>query len=1303
MSLFQHGISLAQASTSLPTYPIPPEWVLLDSQSTFSIFNNDNLVLDIRPSDHPLHGFTNGGELITHDIATISNLGTVWFNRNSVANIFSLAQVRKHCRVTMDTGLANSITVHKADGSTIVFVETDAGLYVHDTGISPSVSPSGVTFLQTVTDNKTNFTPREVANADRARALYRALGRPSQHSFEAALQNNLILNCPVTVDDAKRAVLIYGPDVPTLKGRTTHGPSQPHIPNFTARAIPILAHHPNITLCIDFFYVQGFCFFHAISRALCYRTVFPVPDRGAPTILSCLRRTLLPYESRGFTVTSIIADQEFECARDSLAPIHLDTVPPDSHVGDVERSIRTIKERSRATVHGLPFKRLPKLMVNELVLHSTRCLNQLPAENGVSDIMSPHAIITGRPNPDYRHLQLEFGSYVQVYEYNPNTNNTMRARTTGAITLTSTDNAGGHMFFMSLATGKRISRGQWTELPIPEEAILRVEELARIEGQPMIQQSRLIVEWRPEQPFEDSDDPDYIYDTTGEEDEPLEEADYDWDELDENENTVIDNVETVDSSDPEDDQEQDVDEGLEIDYVNLIDEEPITFNEEFPGTDNADHSISNHDEQGAEEHNSSDQGAEVANDSSQTTAGQRYNLRPNRERNYEHRLDHKMDQATNSKSYELEMNLFHTQVAPRAITGLVLTQMSAAAGIKLFGEPAKQAMLKEFKQLDDKQVFTPRHAHELTPEQKKEALRAVNLIKEKRTGDLKGRTCADGSKQRGKYSKEETASPTVSNNALVYTLLVDAKERRDVAFADVEGAYLNARMKGFVVMKLTGEAVDIMLKVNPKYVTFAVEENGKKVLYLQLEKALYGCVQSALLWYELFSSTLVNMGFELNPYDPCVANKIVDGKQCTIVWYVDDVKISHVDADVVTKVILAIEEKFGKMTVSRGKKHTFLGMQIDLNDDCTVTLSMQSHLQEALNETNIEITKTATSPAQKNLFIIDENSETLGKKEADNFHSIVAKLLYISLRTRPDILLATSFLCTRVSNPTKQDQRKLQRLLEYIHGTVELKFTIGADDLSKVRTWVDASYATHSDMRSHTGGLMSFGTGGITCKSSKQKLNTKSSTEAEVVGVSDYISNTIWLRMFLEKQGITIESNILEQDNESAIRLETNGRQSAGKQSRHIDIRYFFLKDRLKSENIQIKHCPTELMIADFFTKPLQGTLFTKFRAVILGHMHTTSLTTDALSQSEERVENTENVEDDIPIVQATRQPPAVHDVDGQEEYSVTPHNDKSGEWCTVTKKKRKTNTLTGRTKYPSRKQDNDRTTLIYNYPILTN
>lgn len=236
------------------------------------------------------------------------------------------------------------------------------------------------------------------------------------------------------------------------------------------------------------------------------------------------------------------------------------------------------------------------------------------------------------------------------------------------------------------------------------------------------------------------------------------------------------------------------------------------------------------------------------------------------------------------------------------------------------------------------------------------------------------------------------------------------------------------------------------------------------------------------------------------------------------------------------------------------------------------------------------------------------------------FHSVTAKLLYVSHRGRLDIELPIAFLCTRVSKSTEQDWGKLKRVLEYLNGTMDEYRIIGADSLSKVKTWVDASYAVHEDKKSHTGGVVSFGTGAVLSKSCKQKLNTKSSTEAELVGASDYLPNAIWTKKFMEAQGHMMVENTFYQDNQSAIRFEKNGRKSCGPNSKHIDIRYFFIKDRLEIEDINVDYCPTEQMLADFFTKPLQRNLFRRLRGIIMGHKHVNTLKEFTSAPSQERV-----------------------------------------------------------------------------------
>ena len=132
---------------------------------------------------------------------------------------------------------------------------------------------------------------------------------------------------------------------------------------------------------------------------------------------------------------------------------------------------------------------------------------------------------------------------------------------------------------------------------------------------------------------------------------------------------------------------------------------------------------------------------------------------------------------------------------------------------------------------------------------------------------------------------------------------------------------------------------------------------------------------------------------------------------------------------------------------------------------------------------------------------------------------IVAKLLYVSTRVRLDISPTIRFLCTRVSKSTEEDWEKLRRLLRYLKGTLSDKKYIRVDGMGLMRTYVDAAYAVHLDMRGHSGGIVSLGRGVVQSKSSKQKLNAKSSTEAELIAASNFIPWTVWIKRILECQG----------------------------------------------------------------------------------------------------------------------------------------------------------------------------------------
>ena len=185
---------------------------------------------------------------------------------------------------------------------------------------------------------------------------------------------------------------------------------------------------------------------------------------------------------------------------------------------------------------------------------------------------------------------------------------------------------------------------------------------------------------------------------------------------------------------------------------------------------------------------------------------------------------------------------------------------------------------------------------------------------------------------------------------------------------------------------------------------------------------------------------------------------------------------------------------------------------------------------------------------------------------------MLAKTLFLCKCSRPVIQPTIAVLCTRVKDQNEADWAKLVRLLKYLNGTKKLRLTLSADNLNCIKWFVDASFAVHPEYKSPTGATMSFGNGVGTVQSisRKQKLNTKSSTEAELVGVDDVSVMILWTKLFLEAQGYEIEKKILYQDNKSAIFLETNGKKSSGKRTRALNIRYFFLTDQVEKGNVTI-------------------------------------------------------------------------------------------------------------------------------------
>ena len=227
-------------------------------------------------------------------------------------------------------------------------------------------------------------------------------------------------------------------------------------------------------------------------------------------------------------------------------------------------------------------------------------------------------------------------------------------------------------------------------------------------------------------------------------------------------------------------------------------------------------------------------------------------------------------------------------------------------------------------------------------------------------------------------------------------------EGRNIVVLDVPGAFMQAEIDELVHVRFTGAMVTRLLEIDhDMYKDYVVMERGEQVMYMELLKALYGTLRAARLFWQKLSKQLSDeWGFTPNKYDDCVVNKMINGQQMTVVWHVDDLKVSHVDAREVEKFVQQMEETFGQenpLTVSWGQVHDYLGMTLDFHTKGEVQISMEDYVDVMLQDAPEEMKGTATTPAASHLFKVnDQNPRLLGPEKKKIFVHLVLQGLYLS-------------------------------------------------------------------------------------------------------------------------------------------------------------------------------------------------------------------------------------------------------------------------------------------------------------------
>lgn len=1174
--------------------------ILLDNQSTTDIFCNKTLLENIRTDQNMLTLCTNGGQLTTNMKGDVPGYGTVWYHPKALTNIFSFSNVSKQHAIVFDQ-VKDTFTVGKAPGKTAIFKNNGHGLYyfqpsyhkrnndqlVYHHQNDEQVKQSHLQgSLDSVEENKLWFTPRQVELAKKARTLYHALGTPSLKDFKAIVTMNGVRNLPITIQDIERAELIFGPDIGALKGKTTRAKPLPVVQDYIDIPRELVDNHQEITLCMDAMKINGIPFLTTVSRNLLYRTVHPLNKQDMDNYKRAIEEVIRVYKRAGFKVQTILCDNEFRPLLHPMAneyDVNVNYANPQEHVPEAERNIRVIKERFRAAFHRLPFIKMPKIMIQILAMESAKKLNFFPPKGGVSKYFSPRMIVHKMPLDYVKHCAIPFGTYVQAHN-EPSPTNSQYPRTLDCIYLRYNDSYQGGHELLNLGTEKVIKRRKVTPIPMQTNIIELVHAIATNQRMPQGLKITTLAG---------------VDDLAGVNHEAVDYASQDDEEScykqDENEDTV--------------DQDEIHPDELAVRPIPKV-EETTNESEDSEVEETPNEPESQEEEQAVptsdEEENEEKIQQYVTRSGREVKVPPKYQLHQSHLQTEAHEpIEYSTNQAKVAAKYICEINA--TVSNSKQDDQAFAQSYSLKRGIKVFGDKGMNAAHKEIKQLHERTAFKPIHVATMTPQERKKAMESLIFLVEKKNGSVKARTCADGSVQRIYTSKQDTASPTVLTESILLTAITEAREKRDVMTVDIPNAFIQTDIETEerIVMKIRGDLVTMLVELDPEtYQDFVVyDRNNKKMLYVQVLKAIYGMLQSSLLFYKKFSKDLQDYGFEINPYDPCVANRMVDGKHHTVVWHVDDLKSSHLSPKVNDEFYEWLETKYGDQQIGsvkavRGKRHEYLAMILDYSTDGVVKIDMRAFVKAMIND--FEEVKENKCPWNQSLFKVDTNSPKLDKKKAESFHTFVAKGLFLSKRARQDIQPAIAFLTTRVKEPTKNDWNKLCKVMGFLKTTQDDVLTLEAEKEMTIMWHIDASFAVHPDFKSHTGATMTLGRGCIQSISTKQKTNTRSSTEAELVASDDVVSKMMWTKRFLQAQGMTIHNNIVMRDNQGAMKLENNGKSSSGKRTRHFDIKHFYLSDLIKRGEIVTQYCPTESMLADYMTKPLTGKKFNDFRKEIM-------------------------------------------------------------------------------------------------------
>lgn len=434
---------------------------------------------------------------------------------------------------------------------------------------------------------------------------------------------------------------------------------------------------------------------------------------------------------------------------------------------------------------------------------------------------------------------------------------------------------------------------------------------------------------------------------------------------------------------------------------------------------------------------------------------------------------------------------------------------------------------------------------------------------------FKARLVAKGFSQKFGIDFQETFSPVVRWDTVRILISVSANKKLKLAQFDVKSAFLYGELQEEIYMKQPDGHDDGTGRV------------------CKLLKSIYGLKQAPRCWNEKFREFLQSCDLKQMDSDPCLF--VNEDKSLFLVLYVDDGLVAAKDSRLLDLFFKKLSANFA---VRSEPANYFLGLQIEYLDDGSIFIHQENYCKKVLDSFNMSATDPVSIPIDKSMLSV-EDSEKLD--EQTPYRKAVGSLIYLATVSRPDISYVISVLSQFLDKPTKVHWCLVKKVLKYLKGTSGLGILYNANAESKLECFSDSDFAGDPSSRKSTSGMLfKFCGGAITWASKRQKCIALSTTEAEFVAASQASKEAVWLHRILSDLCSSVDKPVLQIDNESAIRLIKNPEFHS--RTKHIDIRYKFVREKFLDGLLDVIHCESERQVADMFTKPLPKFRYQKLR-----------------------------------------------------------------------------------------------------------